>query len=823
MSEGEFGRRLRFYSGLGLITAATLMLQIIETRIISVTSWYHLAFFVISIAMFGLTAGAVWVYLRRDAFRPEHLSLHLATASLSFALASIFALLVQLTVVTSVPASVMSVVVWTEFSLALSLPFFFSGVVVSLALTRSPFPIGTVYGVDLVGAALGCLGALVLLDRVSGPSAVLWTAAIAAAGGLLFAGAELDSLSPGRRIGGGLLRHRWAVFGAVAGLALANSITNRHGIRPVIVKEKIEHPEQIAYEKWNSFSRVTVDHSGKAMPAMWGPSPRMPRQEIDQAWMTLDGGAGTAVYRFSGDLKELSFLRYDVTNLAYAIPGLAAGAVIGVGGGRDMLSARLFGLAEVVGVEINPIFIDLLQHQLTGYTALARQPGVGFEIDEARSWFARTGRSFDVIQMSLIDTWAATGAGAFTLSENGLYTIEAWRIFLQRLNPGGVFTVSRWYAPGEVNETGRMVSLGVATLHELGAHDPKRHLFAAAGGNIATLVMSPTPLSEDVLGALRRAVETYDYGVLLDPGKPAASPLLESIVTAHDRGALARAVEPSYLDLSPPTDARPFFFNQLRLDRLFDQDASALAWKEGVYSGNLAATLTLVILILVSAALVFLTIVVPLRSTVDAAGPALAVAGTAYFGLIGIGFMMAEIALLQRMSVFLGHPVYALSVVLFSLILSTGLGSFASERLPLNSRMRLVAWAGLTGLYLISLPSWVPALLLSLESSGMLVRAGLSVLILAPAGVLMGFGFPTGMRLVSRIDEGPTPWFWGINGAAAVLAASIAVLTSIAFSIDMTLRIGAICYLLLPLPAIALEARGRMGPSPSKINPADAT
>ena len=125
MSEGEFGRRLRFYSGLGLITAATLMLQIIETRIISVTSWYHLAFFVISIAMFGLTAGAVWVYLRRDAFRPEHLSLHLATASLSFALASIFALLVQLTVVTSVPASVMSVVVWTEFSLALSLALLF--------------------------------------------------------------------------------------------------------------------------------------------------------------------------------------------------------------------------------------------------------------------------------------------------------------------------------------------------------------------------------------------------------------------------------------------------------------------------------------------------------------------------------------------------------------------------------------------------------------------------------------------------------------------------------------------------------------------------
>ena len=129
------------------------------------------------------------------------------------------------------------------------------------------------------------------------------------------------------------------------------------------------------------------------------------------------------------------------------LPGLQTGAVIGVGGGRDLLSARLFGLSEVVGVEINPIFIDLLTRRFSDYTAIGRQPGITFEVDEARSWFARTDRSFDIIQMSLIDTWAATGAGAFTLSENGLYTVEAWRIFLERLTPEGVFTVSRWYAP----------------------------------------------------------------------------------------------------------------------------------------------------------------------------------------------------------------------------------------------------------------------------------------------------------------------------------------------------------------------------------------
>src|SRR5215216_3059441 len=155
LSSGDTGRRLRFYAGVACITAATLMLQIVQTRIISVISWYHLAFFVISIGMFGLTAGAVSVYLRREFFRSDELSYHLCVASLAFALATVFALLVELTIVASLPASVMSTIVWLQFALSLSLPFFFSGVVVSLALTRSPYRIGIVYGVDLVGAAFG--------------------------------------------------------------------------------------------------------------------------------------------------------------------------------------------------------------------------------------------------------------------------------------------------------------------------------------------------------------------------------------------------------------------------------------------------------------------------------------------------------------------------------------------------------------------------------------------------------------------------------------------------------------------------------------------
>jgi hypothetical protein len=158
------------------------------------------------------------------------------------------------------------------------------------------------------------------------------------------------------------------------------------------------------------------------------------------------------------------------------------------------------------------------------------------------------------------------------------------------------------------------------------------------------------------------------------------------------------------------------------------------------------------------------------------------------------------------MSVFLGHPVYALSVVLFSLILWTGFGSIASERIRLARAGKLAAWSVASAAYLFALPLWLPPLLVELEGADLLIRAGVCVLVLAPAGLLMGFGFPTGMRLVSAISTTPTPWFWGINGAAGVLAASLAVATSVAVSIDATLRVGAACYLLVAAPAVLLAS-----------------
>jgi hypothetical protein len=804
-----------FLSGVFLLCMSVLMIQIIQTRILSVVSLYYMAFFSISMAMLGLTAGALIVYYKLDKVTPANVNAVLSKTSTAFALCIAVCFAVQL--VSPLPdiEGATSIVLWLKAIALLAAPFTLGGIAVSLALTRSGFPIGITYGVDLLGAAIGCLASLALLTWLDAPSAMFVVAALVAIAALCFGRAASEPSPVGFLPSWRILGKPGLIAAYLAMLAGLNAVNN-YGLQPIVIKfDKLIPMKDIAHLQWNSFSRIAATTSMFDIPFLWGPSPTTPRGAvIERRELTIDGMAGTVMPRYSDKPGALDFLRYDATNLAYYARHTGRSAVIGVGSGRDILSAHLFGFRDITGVELNPIFIDLLTdpNKLRGYAGIADLPGVRFVADDGRSWFTRTQEKFDLIEMSMVDTWAATGAGAFSLSENGLYTVEGWKIFLSALKPDGLFTVSRWHSPYSTVELGRVVSLAVAALMELGVDRPSDHIFIAGVHNLATAIVSPTPLAPADLQALQEASDRLRFNVIASPVHPATDPVIVDMLSAKNVQDLNERASRHFLDVSPPTDSRPFFFNQLRFTQPSDLFFALRGWRDGrqvdtgsVWSGNLVAVTTLFMVIILSALVVIRVIVMPTRDAVREVERRVALIGSGYFLLIGLGFMFAEIGLIQRISVFLGHPVYALSIGLFSIILSTGLGSLLSERLPPQRQGHLVVWLGLLAAYLLLLPLWLPDLLhSSLTAAALPWRALTSVAVIFPAGLLMGFGFPTGMRLVTRLDARLTPWLWGVNGAAGVLAAGLAVACSIGFSIDVTIRVGGVCYALLLVFALLL-------------------
>jgi hypothetical protein len=285
-------------------------------------------------------------------------------------------------------------------------------------------------------------------------------------------------------------------------------------------------------------------------------------------------------------------------------------------------------------------------------------------------------------------------------------------------------------------------------------------------------------------------------------------------VSSKDIDELNRALNSSYLDLSVTRDSRPFFFNQLRL---FDLPAMMTVMKLmhsgalglGVVSGNLVASGVLLMILCLSIIAVIATIIVPLRSTATRCPRPLAIAGSLYFSLIGMGFMLSEISLLQYFSVYLGHPIYSLGVCLFSLILASGLGSLASDRIKLDTAAKLAVWGVLLVFYLVTLETLIPSVFQATTDQDRLVRIGISLTAIMPLGFLLGFGFPTGIRLVEAVDPEPTPWFWGVNGATGVLASALGVIFSMTFGINITMLISAACYLLLIPTGVLLLSLGR--------------
>lgn len=806
-------RRGLVYVGIFAVALATLMLEILLTRITSVIAWYHLAFFVIALAMLGMTAGAVIVFLWPRAF--ADVPRRLFDSALGFAALAPPALAWTMSGPLLPVTDLMGFIALLGLGLALALPFTVVGVTLTLALTRAGLPPGRAYGVDLIGAALGAVLVIPLLDAVDAASAVLVAGALAAVGALAFAAARTD-MSPGAGRKGQALAAGLALLWS--GAAWWNAVAEVPPLRPAWVKGQHEDYSAHAYVGWNTHSRVTVSPSVTLPPSMWATGRNAPPEvlaPIEQRILKIDGAAATAMAR--GDGSDHAYLEWDVSSFAHQLRPSGAAAVIGVGGGRDVLAAARVGHSPVVGVELNAKIVALHRGAMAAFSGVAALPGVTLVVDEARSFFTRDRRQYEVITMSLIDTWASTGAGAYSLSENGLYTVEGWLAFMRRLTPTGIFTVSRWYKSDSPGETGRMLALAMETLWRMGAAEPRAHLMLLQQGSVATLLVSPSPFGPADLDRMQREAVRLGFNMVLTPRRLPVQPLLRALVEQPDRAALWQYTRAQALDLTPPTDDRPFFFNMLRPGAWL-ADTAEVDRQDFAFLGNLQATKTLVHATLVSVLLTLAAVFVPLwlrRGQLAGGartGRATLAAACAYFALIGLGFMFVEIGLLSRVGVFLGHPTLALAVVLGGIILSTGIGSLLSGTIPVE-RPRVARFFPLApGLLVVVVRAAMDPIMDGYAGAPVSVRVMLTAALIAPPALAMGLCFPLGLRLVraarAEASEDITPWLWGVNGACGVCASGLALGTSMAWGISTTLAIGALCYLALPMCTWWLARRG---------------
>ena len=782
----------RHLAGVALTSATLLMTELALTRIFSVIMYYHFAFLAISIALFGLSASGVCAFVFRKTLDRFDTDTLLGAESVVYALCTLVALFFLVRLRIGLTYSRQNLLLMLTIYALAALPFFTGGLVITLAISRLSGRVSAVYASDLIGAATGCLVLIPLLDRVGAPGVVLTAAAMAFAAAALFASERL--------------RLRVAAIGVVAtGVALFGQLS---GVAAFDIGDAKGHVgDHALFAKWNSFSRIGVyerTHDNWSLSQKYtGPLPRT-------RYMDIDAAASTPILELAPDLSNVQFLRYELTAIAYRLktPGFSA-LVIGPGGGRDLVSALVFGAGRVDGVEINPIIADdVMRGEFKAFSGgIYTHPRVRIAIDDGRSFVRGARDRYDVIQASLVDTWAATAAGAYTLTENTLYTVEAFDDYIDHLTDSGVLTMTRWVMDGL-----RLVSLAQEA-GEARRWDVSKHLAIVQFDRVQTFMLKKSEFTPMEIATLRAAAKELEFNVIYAPTFPGEPPAplpidwVDGMATA-DYPRLIRAADrrdfyASYKqDIRPTSDDRPFFFHTTKLH---DQLRVAFG-REMLFGNGLSALLTLMGL---SAALVATFVMGPLLFAGGASARGWS-PWLLYFGALGAGFMLIEVSVLQRFVLLLGHPVYSLTVTLFSLLLGTGIGAAWSRglderRLARSTAIVLVAIAALA---VASIAFSTPLVTWAIPFSRT-VRIVVAAATLVPIGVVLGVPMPAGLRLLSARSPEMVTWAWGMNGALSVVGATVAIFIAMNWGFGAALLTAAGIYL-IGLGALLAAVRGRL-------------
>ncbi len=784
---------------IALLAGAILAFEIVLLRIFSFTIWHHFAFMVISVALLGVAVAGVVLQLVPRASEPApRRAAQYALAFAGLAVAAV-ALIGRLPLdPTRLGEGAGQWALLFAYYIALLLPLTAAGLAVGTLLKGFAASAPAVYGSDLLGAAAGAVAVMALLEPLGAEGVVLLVAAVACLGAaILRAGSAGDPAgtgagSPLRAAGPALV----AALALLAAIPLAPSIFD---IRPGPAKLLgvwLAAPAagavapQVVATRWNALARVDVVEN--MPPVAWTVNRRAPVQHASETLLLLDGDAATPVIPF-GDaaLSEMALLDWTLGSAAYQLLHPERVLIIGAGGGVDVLTALHHGARTVDAVEINRAVIDFARGPFAARGGRPfERPGVTLHEAEGRAFVRRSKDTFDLVQLSLIDTWAASASGAYSLSEGYLYTVEALGDDLARLAPDGALTVTRWdWTPPR--ESLRLVAVVDEALRRQGATDPSKHLIVFGLGRMANLVVKKSPFTPEEIARARALAAERGFFVVYEPERPAAT-AYAAYLSAPDRAAFVRDYP---FDISPTTDDRPFFFQFGRWSnlRLF-----GAGWKDNplILSGRLVLVAVLLQALVLSLPLLLLALRRGKSAEGSSAGPvAGAGAIAAYFAALGVSFMLLEISLMQRVTLFLGSPVLAAVVVLATLLAAAGAGSlFVARRAAVRASPwpMIAAIAGLIGLYALGLP----ALLRAGLGLGDAARVTLAVLLVAPLGVALGVPFPAALaRLAARGGAAATGLAWAANGVGSVLGPILAALLALDVGLSGVMLLAGAGYL----------------------------
>lgn len=833
-------RSWALYLGFGALTCSMLLVQQFLTRVFSIQFNSGLAFLAISTTFLGLGAAGValacfpkWLDARRAAALVPWLALVYAVSLLlGFVAEVVVDRSIQVAADGTEPlgSQVRRVLADSAFLLP---SMFLVGLVIALVLRANSARVSRLYGADLAGGGLGCLLVLPLMDGIGGDQGIFAIVLLAAAGAWLLSHAGVEGTGP--------VRPARSAATVLALVVLVLPFCNTHhelvdvqSHRTVLggVGDWVLEDEELARD-WNSLSRLGF----------------FPTRGDGQVYVRIDSSCQTTIP--SKDKKQVEdyVARTNFERLPFVLDRHRRCLEIGAGGGRGMVLAKELGAERITGVEINPGIVEAAKGRFPGFGVdeLLRDPGCALHTGEGRSYVRSTDERFDSLTITYIQTGVASGSAAFALSEANLFTVEAFVDFLGKLDRDGVFYV---YRHGGI-ECLRLLATLEEAMHEIGIEAWRDHLFVARNSLNEVLVLAGrSPLRAEEIARLDKACADLSLQVVYAPGEGRRSlppnPLPGELRALRDRGELTMAtavatwkrtahapqfepIEATYVhaedraafrrdflvDVEPSTDDRPyFFFTGLR------HLADFGLYFDPAGTGLLGGTVVMLFWMgCAFAAAIAVLIVLPLVLRRRSAAPTTRGGGWAvlYFAGIGIGYIAVQISFVQRFTLFLGHPVYAVSVVLMGFLLASGLGSSCSDRLFRSGRLDFFRLVVVLAVLLLAYDLLLPALFHS-DAIGWPIAAklALAVALIAALAFPMGMFFPQGIHLVERIGVENVPWAWGANSAASVIGSVVALVVAIHFGFAAVALAAVLAYALVVLPAsVFLRRAAGRAPAPA--------